>query len=145
MIVMMPICLILIKLQGKKPNMEPNEPFLSFEEKRENKLKKKESVKGIGVQEQQKKRVEKKRTNENLDHLSVEQKKERYRANAKASRIKNKELNNERRRADYALNKQAEGKIYKPHKRYEQTSQPVEQASQLVEETSIQTPIYNSG
>lgn len=47
----MPIRLILIKLQGKKPNMEPNEPFLSFEEKRENKLKKKESVKGIGVQE----------------------------------------------------------------------------------------------
>lgn len=37
----MPIRLILIKLQGKKPNMEPNEPFLSFEEKRENKLKKK--------------------------------------------------------------------------------------------------------
>lgn len=90
--------------------------------------------------------------NENLDHLSPEQKKERYRANAKADRIKNKEWNNERNRANYALKKQAEGKIYKPRKRYEQTSQPVEQtsqpveqASQLVEETSIQTPIYNSG
>lgn len=141
----MPIRLILIKLQGKKPNMEPNEPFLSFEEKRENKLKKKRICERNRRTRIAEEKGRKKRTNENLDHLSVEQKKERYRANAKASRIKNKELNNERRRADYALNKQAEGKIYKPHKRYEQTSQPVEQASQLVEETSIQTPIYNSG
>jgi hypothetical protein len=28
------------KIPGKKPNMEPNEPFLSFEEKRKKKLEK---------------------------------------------------------------------------------------------------------
>jgi hypothetical protein len=40
------------KIPGKKPDMEPNEPFLSFEEKRKKRLeKKKESVKGICVKE----------------------------------------------------------------------------------------------
>jgi hypothetical protein len=52
---------------------------------------------------------------------------------------------NESRRVEYKLNRQAEGKSYTPRTRVEQTSQPVEQDSQLVEKASIQTPRHKSG
>jgi len=133
------------KIPGKKPNIEPNEPLLSYGEKRKKKLERQrvsDRNRRTRIAEEQ---GYKKRDNENLDHLSPEQKKERAREQSRKWRRENKEWISERKRTNYLLKKQAEGKIYKPHKRYEQTSQPVEQASQLVEEASIQTPIYNSG
>ena len=136
------------KISGKKPNMEPNEPPLSYAEEKEKKEKRLERKRVSEKNRRTRLAAEKgykKKEYENLDHLSPEQKKERSREQTNRSRIKNKELLRERYATNYALKKQAEGKIYKPHKRNEQTSQPVEQASQLVEEASIQTPIYNSG
>jgi hypothetical protein len=73
------------KTPGKKPNMEPNEPFLSSKEKEEkekNNLERKErdriraSDRRRRIAEEQGRKL---RKFENLDHLSPEERKERDR------------------------------------------------------------------
>lgn len=123
----------------KEPNIEPDEPFLPFDEEREKRERKREQTR-IYDRNWRKRRLEKagkKQKRFNLDHLSPEQKKERHREQCVRAGIENKDRYNENRRIKYAL-KKAEGQEYIPYEIEEQTSQPVEQAS-------IQTPIYNSG
>lgn len=120
------------KIPGKKPNMEPDEPLVSVKEKREKRLEQNRiwsRNRRIRKAEEQGRKI---KQNENLDHLDAEQKKERARQQSITWARENRDTKNESYRARYALNKQAEGKKYKPHKKYEQTSQPVEQASELV-------------
>jgi hypothetical protein len=121
------------KIPGKEPNKKPDEPFLSSKEKKE---KRKEQQRIYAWNRRRRIAEQEGRTlyANNLDHLTPREKRDRARQQSA-----------DWKRAKYALSRKAEGKTYKPRKKYEQTSQPVEQASQQGEEASIQTPIYNSG
>lgn len=130
--------------KNQKPNMEPNEPSIPLKEEKEEREKREKRLEKKRIMERNRRtrmaeeQGRKKRVYENLDDLSPEQKKERVIQQTIRRRIENREKTRERDRAKYKLKREAEGKLYKPRKRKEQTSQPVEQAS-------IQTPRHISG
>lgn len=141
------------KIPEKEPNMEPNkdpdESFSSWAQKKEEE--KEERLRKYRENRREKNRrkaAEEGRTirkKESMKHLSLEEKKERVRAQRRISRNTDEHRAYNRNYMRECTRKRVEenGGIYIPPKEYKRTSRRVEQTSQPVEQASIQTPRYN--